>query len=800
MSQDSGQELDLLFRALDVPTAERVDFLRRECPEDAALAQRVFAMLASQDTASLIDQPLFDIHQEEPLPVEKIGSYRLLKRLGRGGMGSVFLAEREDFAQRVALKVIRRGLDLDAGLVRRFHNERQILARLQHKNIAQVFDGGTVSDRLPYFVMEYVEGEPINAYCLRQRLGIPERLELFRQVCDAVGYAHQNLVVHRDLKPSNILITASGEPKLLDFGVAKLLDESVANTPLATVTGQAPMTPRYASPEQIKGESITTVADVYSLGVLLYELLTGLSPYRVDTDIEHDLARAVCEQEPDRPSTAARRRSNEHTLVIADRLDRKLSGDLDAIVLKAIRKEPEQRYGSVEQLAEDIGRYLEGMPVEARAGTWAYRATRFSRRHRIGLATALAFVILSISYGLHANYLARQSEEQKEIAEKQKEIAEKQKENAERTLEFLKSLFLEASPDAVAISKLSAIDLLRRGKDRVLNQELASHQSREVIAGDLGSLFRELGYYDDSQQLMQRALELALDNHPSPHQDIARRLNNLAVVYHEFDKYDDAAKRFREVLQMKEVLKQTAQQIFKAKSNLASALMHAGHPRQAEILFEEVLVGRRALYKNSETDLNLASSYQNSAANQLQLGNLDRALERSQRALSARRKSKKPTFVADSLHLIGKIWLEKGDSSQARISFSESFSIRDIHLKSDHRKISLSKRFLSESLLETDLDTAEVRLDQAIAALSKSPDPGWRMADFLSVKGELRSRQGDPEEAAILLQQSYDRLREIRGPQVWVTRRAKARLQEFLQAGPSDQMPLYQAEVSTRSP
>jgi tetratricopeptide (TPR) repeat protein len=330
----------------------------------------------------------------------RMGVWAILRELGRGGMGAVYLAERADgaFEKQVAIKVLKRGTDTDE-ILRRFEAERQILARLDHPNITRLVDAGTTDDGLPYVVMDYVVGKPITQYAAENELSVAERLELFRAVCGAVSYAHQNLVVHRDLKPSNILVTENSKVQLLDFGIAKLLSDAEGSGAEMTVTALRVMTPEYASPEQIKGEPITTLSDVYSLGVCLYELLTGIRPYKLPRKTPDELSKAICEQEPERPSTTAARRAENSKLQI--RNAKALSGDLDNIVLMALRKEPARRYASVEQFSEDIRRYLRGLPVRAHKATYAYRASKFVARNKLGLAAAL-LLVLTLSGGIIA--------------------------------------------------------------------------------------------------------------------------------------------------------------------------------------------------------------------------------------------------------------------------------------------------------------------------------------------------------------------------------------------------------------
>jgi serine/threonine protein kinase/tetratricopeptide (TPR) repeat protein len=354
-------------------------------------------------------------------PDARIGAYRLVRELGQGGMGAVYLAMRDDdaFHKRVALKILKRGMDTES-IVRRFRTERQILAGLDHPHISRLLDGGSTADGLPYLVMEYVEGVPLGEYAELRQLNTSERLQLFLLLCGAVQYAHQSLVIHRDIKPANVLVTQDGVPKLLDFGIAKLLNAELTGQSLTAVTapGLQLMTPEYASPEQVRGDAVTTATDVYSLGILLYELLTGRRPYRLTSRAVPEIVRVVCESEPLRPSVAVTRpleaddteppaapstttetRARLHRHVDTHRLRRRLEGDLDNIVMKAISKEPGRRYASVDQFAEDVRRHLAGLPVLARHDTLGYRTGKFVRRHR-GAVTAAAAVFMALVAGI----------------------------------------------------------------------------------------------------------------------------------------------------------------------------------------------------------------------------------------------------------------------------------------------------------------------------------------------------------------------------------------------------------------
>jgi tetratricopeptide (TPR) repeat protein len=418
----------LYHAALERDESERASFLIAACAGDEGLRHDVESLLAHQDqAAAFLEAPALEVAakalaqdqaagrkvlssataaaggdavrpcdpDEASLVGERIGPYLLVEVMGQGGMGTVYRATRDDdqFHQEVAIKLIRPGI-ASGGLLRRFRDERQILATLEHSNIARLLDGGVSAGGLSYLVMEFVDGEPISRYCRHKKLTIGERLELFRTVCSAVHFAHQHLVVHRDIKPANILVTTDGVAKLLDFGIAKILDPSSAALSSRT-TFVHPMTPDYASPEQVRGKHVTTTSDVYSLGALLYELLTDQRPYQVGSLDE--LIRAVCEQEPVKPSVCVSRAQVDGGGRSFSSRRRELAGDLDAITLKAMRKEPGERYGSAEELSADVARYLDGLPVAAHRGSFRYIARKFVARHRVGVLTGVVAAVLSVA-------------------------------------------------------------------------------------------------------------------------------------------------------------------------------------------------------------------------------------------------------------------------------------------------------------------------------------------------------------------------------------------------------------------
>jgi eukaryotic-like serine/threonine-protein kinase len=413
MESERWQEVERIYHdALQCEDGERASFVEQACAADQTLRIEVESLLRYADRpAKFFETPALEVvarkladdldaqdsvHASRMIDA-RIAQYRIVGKLGTGGMGDVYRAVRADdlYEKQVAIKLVRQGLDTES-VFARFRQERKILAGLEHENIGRLIDGGTTDEGHPYFIMELVEGKPIDEYCDEHKLGIGARLDLFRSVCSAVQYAHQRLVVHRDIKPSNILVTAEGVPKLLDFGIATILSpQPDSPEAAATLTAQRVMTPQFASPEQFRGEVITTAADVYSLGVVLYKMLTGRLPYRLDVDSAYDLARAICEVEPEKPSAAVSDVGRETD--VQGKLRRTLSGDLDQILLKALRKEPQRRYASARDFAEDLRAYTLGLPVSARGDAFSYRSGKFIKRNKISLAVAVIVAMIMIA-------------------------------------------------------------------------------------------------------------------------------------------------------------------------------------------------------------------------------------------------------------------------------------------------------------------------------------------------------------------------------------------------------------------
>ncbi|PYQ06096.1 MAG: hypothetical protein DMF83_13590 [Acidobacteria bacterium] len=538
----------VLDATLELPAPARAAYLAEACAEDADLRRHVEELLAAdadarsflvgsavERAAPLVAEVAGQLELPPPATGEGriVGAYRLERELGEGGMGVVYLAERVDgqFDQQVAIKLLKRGVPgMDAE--RRFLQERQILARLQHPGIARLLDGGVTADGSPFFVMERVEGTPITEYCDARRLGVEQRLRVILAVCEAVQYAHRSLVVHRDLKPSNILLDAAGRVKLLDFGIAKLLAQgSEGASAESGRTALRAMTPEYAAPEQVRGEAVTTATDVYALGVLLYELLAGARPYGVARGSAGELERAILEQEPARPSDRARTASPG-----APGRDRRrrLRGDLDRIVLRALQKDPERRYPSAEALANDIHRHLEGLPVSARGDGFAYRLSKFLRRHRV-VTSAAAVVILSLVGGLVA-------------ATVEARRAQREARKAEAVKDFLQSLFSASDPAQAQGRQRTARELLDDGARRIETELPDQPEVQSEVARLIASTYHGLGEYDRAASLLRADLDRRRHLDGPRSTAAAESLTQLADVLYDQGRVDPAAPLYEEAL------------------------------------------------------------------------------------------------------------------------------------------------------------------------------------------------------------------------------------------------------------
>ncbi|HEX2188041.1 MAG TPA: serine/threonine-protein kinase [Longimicrobiaceae bacterium] len=631
--------------AAEAPPDERDRVLATRCGADADLRAEVEALLRSlgrdedflDGSAASYAAPLFD-----PAPpgaagapgaggVSRIGPFRILREIGRGGMGAVFLAERDDpeLPQRVAVKLVHEGAPSGQAL-RRLVEERRILASLDHPNVARLVDGGLTAAGEPWFAMEYVEGEPLDRYCDARGLGPEERIALFCRVCDTVQFAHRNLVVHRDLKPSNVLVTAEGEPKLLDFGIAKLLcGPGVAEDPAATGPGPRLMTPGYASPEQLRGERVSTASDVYALGVVLYLLLTGQHPHRPRGGSSHELPRALLEEQPEPPSRC----------VAADPgragLERRLRGDLDAIVLKAMRRSPDERYPTADRLATDLRRCLAGLPVSARADTRWYRTRTFVRRNRGGVALAgLAAALLLGFTGVTAVQAGRIAAE---------------RDRARQVEEFLLGLLHRADPHRADGRATTVRELLDNGAAQLRSGAPETPEARSRLFFALGRAYHGMGEYDRAVALLDSSYVLLRGLRGETHPETIAVANQLADVLRIAGRYDAARE-----------------------------------------LYGVILAARRAEYGDRSTEV--ARSLNGLAMVLRMQGGYDGAekLLREALAIDRARVAAEPAALTQSLNNLGHVMRERGDLAAAEALHRESLSARRALWGPEHFEVSVS--------------------------------------------------------------------------------------------------------------
>ena len=537
---------EIFSEALELEGADRRAYLDRMCGTDRRLREEAESLVEAYHNPGLLDLSVGNVtdsafaeYESVQLKGKKIGCYEILEELGYGGMANVYLAKRADgqFDHTVALKLLRTGIKTDSQ-VHRFLAERQILASLNHEHIARLLDGGITEDGQPYYVMEYIAGLPIDEFCDQHRLGLRERLMLFQDVCDAVQYAHKKLIVHRDLKPSNIMVTNDGKVKLLDFGIAKSLKPSgrmLSGTESHTRPGILPLTPSYASPEQVRGDLVTTASDIYQLGVVLYELICGHLPYDVTGKTPAEIENTICETVPVRPGVVlAGNRPGGHGAGAGKngtetsgqptrtrkqiRLGRRLRSDLDAIVMTALRKEPDRRYNSTEQFAKDIRNFLAERPVSAHPDSRIYRAGKYLQRHRVGV-TAAAAILFSLILGLGAA-LWQAHEARTALAKTETALN-----RAETLQEFLTSLFLPGALDRPADRMPTTEELLEAGAEKALGQESTSTAERLAILVTISEIYIQRGWPDEARPLLEAAVRLGSQHSERWPQDLARALH-----------------------------------------------------------------------------------------------------------------------------------------------------------------------------------------------------------------------------------------------------------------------------------
>jgi len=587
------RELQSIFQqAVVLPRADRKEFLDRVCGSNLDLRNEIEALLIADQSQESVDSPLkLDMaNLDSKLVGSVIDDWKIIRQIGVGGMGTVFLAHRHttDFQQSAALKLVKKGMDSEA-VVQRFQQERKILASLNHKNIAKLLDGGMTQDGRPYFVMEHVDGLPITQYCDQHRLSISQRLNLFRAVCSAVHHAHKNLIVHRDLKPSNIIVTGSGDLKLLDFGIAKLLDDS--ENQQFTRTGMQMHTPAYASPEQLINDPITTASDIYALGILFYELLTGRRPFEIKRS-EQEFKELVLTGQPVKPSDAVTeivsiKNENQTAETISQcrstrvqGLKRTLAGDLDTICMMAMHRDADRRYTSASEFASDIQRHLDGLPVSARPDSKIYRLNKFIKRNRAAVSIAslavLSIILITIFYTSQLKL--------------QRDIAIKERQKSDEVVDFVTGLFEYSKPSRRLGQEITAKDLLDEGANRIqfelVEQPLVQQKLRQV----LGEVYYKLGQEQKALDLLTEALAKQRELLGENHLDVATTKLVLAMVHQDRGDYDVGAQLLSQALHTKtNLLGEQHFDVAEVLSVFAFFEQMRGDYRQAEIYFQQGL-------------------------------------------------------------------------------------------------------------------------------------------------------------------------------------------------------------------
>jgi len=779
MSLEQWAQLKEMFRiAIEQEPQQRAAYLDQACADDSELREEIESLLASHDHAeTFIETPAFadsvkaitetDVEQIEG---RRIGSYQLMREIGRGGMGTVYLAGRADeqYEKVVAMKIVRRGMDTD-DILRRFRNERQILASLEHPNIARLLDGGTTDDGLPYLVMEYVEGTPVTDYCDQHRLTTNERLKLFRTICAAVQHAHQNLVVHRDLKPSNILITPDGTPKLLDFGIAKVLTpELSALTTEHTRTEMRVLTPDYASPEQVRGEKLTTTSDVYSLGVVLYELLTGHRPYRSLSTPGHELARTISEQEPAKPSSAItsveviKRGDTVQQATITpesvsrardtqpDKLRRQLSGDLDNIILMALRKESARRYASVGQFSEDIRRHLDGLPVVARKDTFKYRTTKFVRRNALGVAAA-GIILLSLLGGIVATYW-------------QARAAQREKANAENVNVFLKKLLAYSNPRINVAGKnggkTTMEDVLDEAAKRLDSEEFSNQlEVKAELEQIIGDSYGGQGRQDLWEQHLKKYIEIerSLHGENDPQMIVANATWAMLLVHTDLAESENI---YRRVLPMMRAEYRKgnikAQDLAQALNNFGYLRRTQGDSRDAESLFREALALSPELPVEGRFWIGLTrSTLASTLADQ---GRFDEALQTAREAVAEYRQTGR-TDVPDfgfSLTILGGFLTERGDYAEADSILREAETILRQQMSPTSLWLGDNLRNQAISLYrQGKYSESQSKITETEKIYLESYGPSYdNYPTVLIIKGLILNKTGKPQEGERILREA----------------------------------------------
>lgn len=829
-SENWAKVKEIFHAALELPKNEREEFIESACGTDKNLLTEVNSLFeAHEESENFIESPalapvteLVEETKDFSRIGQIIGAYKIIGEIGKGGMGAVYLAERADktFEKKVAVKLIKRGYDTEE-IVKRFRYERQILATLEHPFITRLIDGGATDDGLPYLVMDYVEGLPLTQYADENELSINERLKLFLQICNAVTYAHQNLIVHRDLKPSNILITNNGTPKLLDFGIAKLTAANAGETIEKTLTRFQAMTPEYASPEQVNGDAVTTSSDIYSLGVVLYELLTGHRPFTFKTKTPDEISRVITDSQPVRPSSLVLRllsgenQSEKQRTKDEGQKAKALQGDLDNIILMAIRKEPERRYSSVEQFAKDIQNFLEGLPVIAREDTFAYRAEKFIKRNKAGVAAGIG-IALSLIGGLAAT--ARQAK----IAKKQRDKARKEARKAEKINKFLQKMLASVDP-RTGSRDVKVIEILETAAENI---EKDFKNQPEIIADletTLGLTYLSLGQFEASEKYLKNALDIRLKLFPSVSEEVALGLKNYARILQAKGELKAAKPLFLESLKtLRRLFGDFNLDVADILDSLAyTSTMEGNSEKSVELYKKQYEIRRKILGENNadvartlsklgnvftvmgkldlsepihrqtlkilhnihgREHLDIAASM-NELVGAIYHKKPEEAESLARESLAMRRKflGEDHADVVWSLYNVGFVLVNRQKFEEAEKFAREALSKRGANLPDEHPVVASCFLLLGRILLgQNRFEEARAAFEKCLALrLETLPENHWLLATTRSFLGESLIYLGETEIGKKMMIENYEILKEKLGAEHEQTRQA---YQRFLEA------------------
>ncbi|MEO8231908.1 MAG: serine/threonine-protein kinase [Ignavibacteriota bacterium] len=830
MNQDKFLKAKQIFDdALNLDASQRKIFLDEKCGDDIVLKKEVLSLLNSlENTIDFLEAPLTisevdkDIFSD-PYIGKQIGSYIIDGEAGVGGMGIVYTGKRNDkeFEQKVAIKILKHGITSEY-LLKRFQIERQTLAYLQHQNIARLLDGGRTLDGLPYLVMEFIDGIPITEYSTQNKLNIEERLKLFREVCTAVQYAHQNLVIHRDLKPGNILVAKNGIPKLLDFGIAKLIDEDLVDSNESlTRTGVWHLTPEYASPEQIKGEKITTASDVYSLGVLLYQILTGVQPYKISTNSHAAISKIITEENVKKPSERVLQIIESHKqkdFLNSGKYSNSLKGDLDNIILKAMHKDPARRYASVEQFSEDIRRHLTGLPVIAQKDSNAYRLSKFIQRHKVGFVASVGFIVFLIASLIAIIWQAN-------IAAAERDNAKLEAQKVESVNNFLQEMLSSVDPTEVG-KDVKVYDVLKKASDVVGTNFNGQPEIEAAVRKTIGKTLVSLGEYDEAKPHLFKSLslnetvygkesfrtaeslhEIALyydwlgdlnlsdsfyvksisifrKDKDTPPRAIASALNDYGIIKQEQDKYQESLALLNEAYKIfVDKFGEKDRDVASTSNNLGITLDGLNRTDEAEKYYKKSLDIYLKLYGPNRPEM--ATLYNNLAYIYINKNNLSEAENSFKKSLELKIKT-----LGINHSLVGLAYINLGALQFTMKNYKSSeynllASIKNFKtsLNDNHVWVGLADFWYGKILIEKTLyNEAEMYIRKALAIYNKnySPDHSNVISAYAEL-GIVKFHQKKYAEAEKLLVDGYEGIKKIKGESNFNTIRILEYLVKFYQ-------------------